>query len=129
MSDDLDIRTLYRAWAALAQGDVAILEQSLAPNARWLGVEDGQLCEGREAIIDVIGRSVAGGLRGRIEETIQDGPGVIVAFRPERPAGLDRPLDDGIAYLVVTIRDGQITELKGCAGRDAAVAYARNRRD
>jgi hypothetical protein len=34
------------------------------------------------------------------------------------------PLDGGIAYMVVTIRAGQITELKGCADRAAARTYA-----
>jgi hypothetical protein len=49
---------------------------------------------------------------------------VIVAFRPEQPAQLDRPVDEGIAYMVVTIRDGHIVEMKGCADRSAAVSYA-----
>ena len=30
---------------------------------------------------------------------------MIVAFRPEQSAQLDRPVDEGIAYMVVTIRD------------------------
>jgi hypothetical protein len=47
-------------------------------------------------------RNLAGRLRGRIEETVQDGPRVIVAFRPEQPEQLDRPVDEGIAYMVVT---------------------------
>jgi hypothetical protein len=36
--------------------------------AEWYGVEDGQLCDGRKAIIDVMSRILAGRLRGRIEE-------------------------------------------------------------
>ena len=40
-------------------------------------------------------RNLAGRLRGRIEETVQDGSRVIVAFRPEQPARLDRPMDEG----------------------------------
>ena len=62
--------------------------------------------------------------RGRIEETIQNGQRVLVAFRPEQPIGGGRPLDDGIAYMVVTIRGGKIVEMKGCADRASAVAYA-----
>jgi len=50
---------------------------------------------------------------------------VIVAFRPEQPSDVaNRPLDGGIAYMVVTISDGKITELKGCADRASAVSYA-----
>jgi hypothetical protein len=86
-------------------------------------VEDGQLCDGREAIIDVMSRNLSGRLRGRIEETIQDGSRVIVAFRPEQLAQLDRPMDEGIAYMVVTIHDGHIAAMKGCADRATALSY------
>ena len=76
----------------------------------------------------MLSRNLAGRLRGRVEETIQDGPRVIVAFRPEQPVQLDRPVDEGIAYMVVTIRERHIVELKGCADRSAAVSYARSGR-
>jgi hypothetical protein len=33
-------------------------------------------------------------------------------------------LDQGIAYMVVTIRDGEIVEMQGCADRTAAMSYA-----
>ena len=48
--------------------------------------ENGQLCDGRKAIIEVMSRNLAGCLRGRIEEPIQHGSRVIVAFRPEQSA-------------------------------------------
>jgi ketosteroid isomerase-like protein len=127
MGESPEIELVRRAWDALLQGGPEVLGEVLAPDAQWYGVEDGQLCEGRKAIIDVIGRNLTGRLRGRIEETIQDGSRVIVAFRPEQPVQLDRPVDQGIAYMVVTIRDGHIVELKGCADRSAAVSYAHER--
>jgi hypothetical protein len=74
----------------------------------------------------MMSRNLARRLRGRIEETIRDGSRVIVAFRPEQAAQLDRPADEGIAYMVVTIRDGHIVEMKGCADRSAAVSYAQS---
>lgn len=120
-----EVELLYRAWEAMAQGDLTVLEQALARDAQWHGVEDGQLCGNRDAILQIIKRNLPGRLQGRIEETIQDGPRVIVAFRPGQPARVDRPLDDGIAYMVVTIRGGEIVEMKGCADRVAAIAYAR----
>jgi ketosteroid isomerase-like protein len=123
-----NIELLHRAWEAMARGDLTVLESSLAADAQWLGVEDGQLCGDRKAILEVIRRNLPGRLRGRIEETIQDGPRVIAAFRPEQPAQVDRPLDEGVAYVVVTIRDGTITELKGCADRTAALAYVQTDR-
>jgi ketosteroid isomerase-like protein len=124
MGESPEIELMRRAWDALSEGGSEGLGEVLAPDAQWYGVEDGQLCNGRKAIIDVMSRNLAGRLRGRIEETIQVGSRVIVAFRPEQPAQLDRPVDDGIAYMVVTIRDGHIVEMKGCADRAAAASYA-----
>lgn len=125
MSDSPEIELLHRAFDALSSGDFAVLEQVLAENARWRTVEEGDTnCEGRGTIIEIMSRSLAGRLRGTIEEMIQTGPRVIVAFRPERPSDTPgRPLDDGIAYMVVTFDDGKITELKGCADRAAAAEY------
>jgi hypothetical protein len=93
-------------------------------DARWRAIEDGPWnCENRETIIEVMGRNLETGLRGRIEETIQDGERIVVAFRPEQPFQGERPLDDGIAYVVVTMRDGQIVEMKGCADGANAISY------
>lgn len=124
MNDSPEIELLHRTWEAMTGGDFAVLEESLAEGAKWHGVDDGQLCAGRTEILDVMTRNLPGRLRGRIEETIQTGPRVLVAFRPEQPfdAG-ERPLDDGIAYMVVTIREGKLVELKGCADRATAQAY------
>jgi ketosteroid isomerase-like protein len=122
-SDSPEIELLHRAWEAMRRGDFAVLEHSLAEDALWRSVEEGPTnCEGRGTIIEVMSRNLVGRLRGRIEETIQTGPRVLVAFRPEHAR--DRPLDDGIAYMVVTVSDGKITELKGCADRAVAVTYA-----
>jgi ketosteroid isomerase-like protein len=112
MNDSPDVALLHRAWEAMTQGDLAVLGGALAPDAQWLGVEDGQLCGNRKAILEVIRRNLPGRLQGGIEETIQDGSRVIVAFRPKQPAQVDRPLDEGVAYMVVTILDGQIVEMK-----------------
>lgn len=125
-SDSPEIELLHRAWEAMTGGDFAVLEGSLAEDATWRSVEEGPTdCEGRGTIIEVMSRNLAGRLRGSIEETIQTGPRVLVAFRPEQPSNAgDRPLDAGIAYMVVTISNGKITELKGCADRAAAFTYA-----
>ncbi len=128
MSDSPEIELLHRAWEAVTGGDFAVLEESLAEGAKWHGMEEGQLCSGRTEILEVMTRNLPGRLRGRIEETIQTGPRVLVAFRPGKPSDAgDRPLDDGIAYMVVTISDGKIIELKGCADRATAQAYLASR--
>ncbi len=126
MSDSPEVELLHRAFKAMTRGDFAVLEDSLAEDAKWRSVEEGPTnCEGASTIIEVMSRNLAGRLRGRIEETAQTGPRVLVAFRPERPSDAgSRPLDDGLAYMVVTISDSKITELKGCADRAAAFTYA-----
>jgi ketosteroid isomerase-like protein len=120
-----EVGLIHRTWRAISSGDLSVLEQELAPDARWRAVTDGPWnCENRGAILETMSRNLAGRVRGKIEETIQDGPRVLVAFRPETPLqNSDRPLDDGIAYVVVTVREGKIVELKGCADRTAAQAY------
>lgn len=125
INDSPEVALIQRAWAAMSRGDLSAFEQELAVDARWRAVTDGPWnCESREAILETLSRNLAGGVRGNIEEALQEGPRVLVAFRPETPP-LDgeRPLDDGIAYVVVTIRDGKLVELKGCVDRAAAEAY------
>jgi ketosteroid isomerase-like protein len=119
-----EMRLLHEAWDALGQGDLAVLEGALAAGARWRAVEDGPWnCESRNEIIEVMSRNFADGrLRGEIEEMSQSGVQVLVGFRLQRPME-ERPLDRGIAYMVVTFEDGEVVEMKGCADRAAATAY------
>lgn len=126
MTESPGIDLVRRCFEALGQGDFAVLEASLVEDARWRTVEEGATnCEGRSTIVGIMRRNLAGRLRGRIEEASQTGSRVIVGFHPEQPSdGAGRPLDGGIAYMVVTIFGGKITELKGCADRGAAVTYA-----
>jgi len=125
MSESTDVELLHRSWEAMSgAGDLSVLEGALDPEAQWLGVEDGQICENRKMILTVMERNLHGGLVGRIEETVEVGGRIVVAFRPDQPRDDGRPLDQGIAYVVVTMRDGRVIELKGCADRAAAMTYA-----
>ncbi len=47
-----------------------------------------------------------------------------VRRRSDQPRNDKRPLDQGIAYVVGTMRNGRMIELKGCANRAAAMTYA-----
>ena len=125
MSETPEVELVESVWEAMTRGDLSALESALAVDARWRTVWEGATnCEGRSTIVEVIGANPAG-LRGSIDEVVQAGSCVIVGFRPEGPSeAAGRPLDQGLAYMVVTIRDGTITELKGCADRAAAVLYA-----
>ena len=121
-----EIELVHRVWEAMASADATVLRDYLAPDAKWRGVFDSPFnCEDRNAIIAVLSRNLDDGLRGSLGETIQYGSRVVVAFSPDHPRNDDRPLDDGIAYTVVTVHNGAITELKGCADRAAAESYAR----
>ena len=126
MSESTDIELLHRAWEAMSSaGDLSVLEGALDQEAKWRGVEDGPwICENRKMILTVMERNLHGGLVGRIEETVEVGGRIIVAFRPDLPRDDGRPLDQGIAYVVVTMRDGRAIELKGCPDRTAAMTYA-----
>jgi ketosteroid isomerase-like protein len=126
MSESPDIELLHRAWEAMSgAGDLSVLEEALAPDAKWRGVEDGPwICENRKMILKVMERNLTGGFVGRIEETVEVDERIVVAFRPDQPRDDGRPLDQGIAYVVVTMRDGRVVELKGCADRAAAMTYA-----
>jgi ketosteroid isomerase-like protein len=120
-------RFVRETWSALSGGDVAVMERVLAPDARWRAVEDGPWnCESRSQIVEVMGDNLGRGLSGRIEEVLDARPGrAIVAFRPNGSQPGDWPLEDGVRWLVLSFGDdGLITEMKGCATRRDAVAYA-----
>lgn len=125
MSSSNDIEQLGKAWEALGAGDLSVLEAMLAPEAKWRGVQDEPGCENRQMILAVMQRNLGDGLAGRIEEMVELGSRILVGFRPDRPRNDERPLDQGIAYVVVTMREAKVTELKGCADRATALSYAR----
>jgi ketosteroid isomerase-like protein/catechol 2,3-dioxygenase-like lactoylglutathione lyase family enzyme len=125
MDDSQELELVRSVWEATTRGDLSTLESALAEDARWRTVWEGPTnCEGRSTIVETIGRNLAG-VRGSIDEMVQAGSRVIVGFRSERPPdAADRPLDNGLAYMVVTIAGGKITELKGCVDRASAIRYA-----
>jgi ketosteroid isomerase-like protein len=122
----VDYEQLVRdTWAALSRGELAPLENALAPNARWRAVQDGPWnCESRAAILDVMRHNLAQGLSGRVEDVLPVADRVVVAFRPDNQQPGAWPPDNGIRYLVLTVAQGQITEMKGCADRETALSYA-----
>jgi hypothetical protein len=58
MSESTDIELLHRVWEAMSgAGDLSVLEGALDPEAQWLGVEDGQICENRKMILAIMKRN------------------------------------------------------------------------
>jgi ketosteroid isomerase-like protein len=113
------------AWAAVLVGDLAPLGAALAPDAVWRPVVEGPWnCESRTAIVNAMSYMVTKGLTGSIDDVTDVGDRVVVGFRPDHHAPQAWPLDNGVRYLVATVSDGLVTELKGCATQAAALAYA-----
>lgn len=116
---------IHETWESISKGELGPLEAVLAPDAKWRAVEDGPWnCENRSMIIGAMRANQEAGLTGNIEEIQEFGDRAIVGFRPTSPRSPDSwPLDDGIRYVVVSTANGLITELKGCANRQVALAY------
>jgi hypothetical protein len=70
------------------------------------------------------GATIADGSSGVIEDAFEAGDRVVVAFRPDRHGPDAWPLDHGIRYIVLSLAGDQVSELKGCADRATALAYA-----
>ena len=113
-------------WEALSRGDFDAVASVFAPQARWRAVEDGPWnCENRTQILNVMRENRARRvLEGEIEEVLDVGERVIVGFRPARHDPEGWPLDNGIRYVVLTLADGLVTEMKGCLNRQVALDYA-----
>lgn len=115
-------------WTAIQAGDFSALETSLAPDAQWRAVEDGPWnCENRAMILRVMQDRRSRILEGEVDSVTVVGDRIVVGFRPLKK-GLDAwPLDNGVRYVVLTLRDGLVSELKGHATKNAALDYANAR--
>lgn len=124
MSATPDVQLLERIWEARVTGDLGPLREALAPDAQWFNVSEGEWdCHDRETILRVMQGNMDRGISGSMEDVEQFGPRLVVGFRPAGRAP-SRRLDNGLIYVVVTVNDGSITELKACESRASAVLYA-----
>lgn len=120
---------LERAWEAIRDGGPDALAPLLASDARWLGVQAGWECEGRASILERMRAARAFRPAGEIAEQFVCGGRIAVGFRPERPPAAERPLEHSIAWVVATVDDGLIVELRGFTSRAQALQYAREEPD
>lgn len=124
--ESAEVELVRSCFQSLSAGDFDSFERALAADASWRSVAqlEGR-CDGRKMIVEVMRRNAGGGLRGSIDDLEQHGSCVVVGFRPNRAEQPpNRPLDDGVAYVVVTIAGDEIVEIQGCEDRAQAVAYA-----
>ncbi len=116
---------LHTLWEAVSRGELDALASALAPDACWRAVEDGPWnCSGRPRIIEVLSANIERIRSGALEEALEVGDRVVVAFRPGGGHEPTWPLDHGRRYVVVSFRSALISELKGCVDREAALSYA-----
>ncbi len=120
--------TLVRSvWDAVNRAGIEAAIPFLDSRARWRAVEDGPWnCEGRQAILAFFAKRDNQAPAGRLESAVDVEGRIVVGFRPALPPDDGWPLEEGIRYVVVTVADGRITELKGCPSREVALAYARD---
>jgi ketosteroid isomerase-like protein len=118
-------RLVRETWSAVSRGDFAVLDSTLAPDAKWRAVEDGPWnCENRSMILRVMKDRTRQDLVGDIDSVLDVGDRIVVGFRPSGHGPDAWPLDDGVRYVVLTLRDGLVIEMKGCIDRHAAFEYA-----
>ena len=124
MSATPDVQLLERIWEARLTGDLEPLRDALAPDAQWFNVSEGEWdCHDRDTILRVMRSNMDRGISGRMEDVEQFGSRIVVGVRPSgRPPS--RRLDNGLVYVVVTVSNGVITELKASESRASAVRYA-----
>jgi hypothetical protein len=121
-------RFVRETWLAISSGDLSVLESTFAPEAKWRAVEDGPWnCEDRSMILHAMRERAGQILGGTIDSVVDLGERIIVGFRPKSHGPDAWPLDDGVRYLVLTLHDGVVIEMKGCADRQSALQYASNR--
>ena len=68
-------------------------------------------------------RDRAQAVAGEIDSVLDLGDRIVVGFRPSTHDPDAWPLDNGVRYIVLTLRDGLVIEMKGCIDRQTALDY------
>jgi len=116
------------AWQAYRGGDTAGLLALVHPDLEWTYLDpsfpdpEPQTCHGRAQLAQALERQSIRALKWEIEEMTARGNQVMVVLHAP---GLDRQRvwqADDRNYLVLTVREGQITAMRTCRDRDEAAA-------
>jgi ketosteroid isomerase-like protein len=121
-----EILSLAVRWLdALRSGDLAALEEILAPSVVWRGVVPDAICHDRDEVIALLREQIAEGLPDVYAvECVAGESSFAVGYRATdltEVAGEPLP---GQIWNVMTIRDGEIVEMKDFAQRNDALRAA-----
>ena len=115
------LAAILSAWAhVLRTGATAELAAILDPDVVWQGILPGQICRGRDEVLDILGRNRPRPPRITRLEAQESGERVAVFVEgPDFPAG--DPLPAGAPRsLVLTFRGGKVVEMRSFARRGEA---------
>ena len=126
------------ALAAMNRGDVEPAVALLDPDVDWRGRARGHLwwrqtpsCHGRDEArqnfeLQVVKGKARPGVRSfGLEQVEQVGDRVVIGGRWQMEDGGEQ--EAGRFFQVLTVRDGLVVDIQGCASRRAALRYARRR--
>ncbi len=101
-------------YAAIARGDLDVLDELLAPDVRWHGGDPAAegACRSRAEAKAFIAAALARGGVGQLVDVIDAGERVVVVMQP----GVDAPLRAN----VTTFREGKVIEIVAYPTPDAA---------
>src|SRR5277367_5399437 len=127
------IEELRAAADALNEGNPEPFAAMMAPDSEWRGVAHGHLwwkhtpaCHGPDEALDVMRHQI----QKRAENRLQVKP-EFTQVGDDRIIGSSECMGtDGrrqVRYQVLTLRDGKIVDIQGCASRDEADRFARHR--
>jgi uncharacterized protein len=121
------VRTAYEAYA---RGDLPALLSVVDPDLEWTYLDpniphpEPQVCHGRVELERALGGLAEHRFRAELEEVAGVGDRVMVCVRiPGLDAQRGRAGDDR-SYVVLTIRDGRIVQLRDCRDREEARSLA-----
>jgi RimJ/RimL family protein N-acetyltransferase/ketosteroid isomerase-like protein len=110
--------------SALEAADLDAYADLLDRGARWGAPGDPvPPCRSRAQVLEWYRRGRDAGTRARVTETVVAGDKILVGLKVLRSAAPDADAESD-RWQVLTVRDGQITDLTGFADRDEAAVWA-----
>jgi hypothetical protein len=101
----------------VAGRDLAAILPLLSPDVRWGpdGEDTPQTCHSRADVARWFGGRLREGLRARLVETTVRGPRILLALAASLPDG-----ESSERILVLTVRGGQVADVRSASDRDHA---------